>query len=130
MVAGHLRIKRGVYQIVINYVDSDGHKRQKSMSTGLKIKGNKKRAQEMLEEVISELSKNTAKDTPDSITSKVATMACKASVKGGMSMNFKEIEALLDELLLLDNPYHCPHGRPTIFTMSKYELEKKFKRIV
>ena len=51
MVAGHLRIKRGVYQIVINYVDSDGHKRQKSMSTGLKIKGNKKRAQEMLEEV-------------------------------------------------------------------------------
>lgn len=51
MVAGHLRIKRGVYQIVINYVDSDGHKRQKSMSTGLKIKGNKKRAQEKLEEV-------------------------------------------------------------------------------
>lgn len=85
---------------------------------------------EMLEEVISELSKNTAKDTPDSITSKVATMACKASVKGGMSMNFKEIEALLDELLLLDNPYHCPHGRPTMFSMSQYELEKKFMRIV
>lgn len=68
--------------------------------------------------------------TPDIILDKVATMACKASVKGNNKLSINEIEALLDELLTLDNPYNCPHGRPTIFTLSKYELEKKFKRII
>jgi DNA mismatch repair protein MutL len=57
-------------------------------------------------------------------------MACKAAVKGNHSMSFAEMEALIDELLTLDNPYNCPHGRPTIISMSKYEIEKKFKRIV
>ena len=57
-------------------------------------------------------------------------MACKAAVKGNMSMSRAEVEALLDELLTLNNPYNCPHGRPTIVSMSKQELEKKFKRIV
>ena len=52
------------------------------------------------------------------------------SVKGNNSMDRKEMETLIDELLTLENPYHCPHGRPTIITMSKYEIEKKFKRIV
>ena len=61
---------------------------------------------------------------------RIATMACKASVKGNNRMSVAEMETLLDELLTLENPYHCPHGRPTIFSMSKYELEKKFKRIV
>ena len=57
-------------------------------------------------------------------------MSCKAAVKGNHRLSEKEAEALIDELLTLDNPYNCPHGRPTIIAMSKYELEKKFKRIV
>ena len=57
-------------------------------------------------------------------------MACKASVKGNMHMTKEEMSALIDELLTLDNPYNCPHGRPTIVSMSKYEIDKKFKRIV
>lgn len=64
------------------------------------------------------------------VEEKLASMACKAAVKGNNSLNTAEVEALLDELLTLDNPYHCPHGRPTIISMSKYEIEKKFKRIV
>ena len=57
-------------------------------------------------------------------------MACKAAVKGNNSLTLEEVSALLDEMLTLDNPYHCPHGRPTIISMSRYEIEKKFKRIV
>jgi DNA mismatch repair protein MutL len=57
-------------------------------------------------------------------------MSCKAAVKGNHTLSLPEIEALIDELLTLENPYNCPHGRPTIISMSKYELEKKFKRIV
>ena len=57
-------------------------------------------------------------------------MSCKAAVKGKMKMSFAEAEALIDELMELENPYHCPHGRPVIVSMSKYELEKKFKRIL
>ena len=64
------------------------------------------------------------------ILQKLASMACKSAVKGNNSMDRKEMETLIDELLTLENPYHCPHGRPTIITMSKYEIEKKFKRIV
>ena len=66
----------------------------------------------------------------DIFASKLATMACKAAVKGNHAMSFEEAEKLIDELLELKNPYACPHGRPTIISMSKYELEKKFKRIV
>ena len=61
---------------------------------------------------------------------RIATMACKAAVKGNMRMSVPEMEALLDELLTLDNPYFCPHGRPTIISFTRQELEKKFKRIV
>ena len=69
-------------------------------------------------------------DGHDMIVEKVASMSCKAAVKGNNRLSYSEIEELLDELLSLDNPYHCPHGRPTIIAMTKYELEKKFKRIV
>lgn len=61
---------------------------------------------------------------------RVATMSCKAAVKGNHALSFREADALIGELLQLDNPYNCPHGRPTIIAMSKYELEKKFKRII
>ena len=72
----------------------------------------------------------SVRGTPQSVLEKVASMSCKAAVKGNHRMSTKEAHALIDELLTLDNPYNCPHGRPTIISMSKYELEKKFKRIV
>ena len=61
---------------------------------------------------------------------RVASMSCKAAVKGNQHLSRPEIEELITELLSLDNPYHCPHGRPTIISMTRQELEKKFKRIV
>ena len=66
----------------------------------------------------------------DLIKDRVATMSCKAAVKGNHKLSVSEVHALIDELMTLENPYHCPHGRPTIISMSKYEIEKKFKRIV
>ena len=86
---------------------------------------------DMFIEILDDLSHETNLDrTPDVINYKIASMACKASVKGNTRMSFAEMEALLDELLTLDNPYNCPHGRPTIISMSKYEIDKKFKRVV
>lgn len=61
---------------------------------------------------------------------RMATMACKAAVKGNNKLSMDEANKLIDELLELDNPYNCPHGRPTIISMTKYEMEKKFKRII
>ena len=85
----------------------------------------------MFTEILDELATDTNLDrTPDVINYKIASMACKASVKGNMKLSRMEMEALIDELLTLDNPYNCPHGRPTIISMSKYEIEKKFKRVV
>lgn len=81
-------------------------------------------------EILDELAGESISGTPESIRNRIATMACKAAVKGNMRLNRQEAEQLIDELLTLDNPYNCPHGRPTIISMSKYELEKKFKRIV
>ncbi len=86
---------------------------------------------DMFIQILDELSHETSLDrTPDVINYKIASMACKASVKGNTRMSYAEMEALLDELLTLDNPYNCPHGRPTIISMSKYEIDKKFKRVV
>jgi DNA mismatch repair protein MutL len=86
---------------------------------------------EMFLEILDELTHETSLSrTPDVINYKIASMACKASVKGNTNMTKEEMEALLDELLTLDNPYNCPHGRPTIISMSKYEIDKKFKRVV
>ena len=81
-------------------------------------------------EILNELSLKGLRTTPDIIDRVLATMACKASVKGGDVISMQEMDAVLDELLSLKNPYHCPHGRPTIFSMSRTELERKFKRIV
>lgn len=64
------------------------------------------------------------------LNEKIASMSCKAAVKGNHRLSLPEIHALIDELMAMDNPYNCPHGRPTIISMTKYELEKKFKRIV
>ena len=81
-------------------------------------------------EMLDDFSNSTGRQTPDIITEKVASMSCKAAVKGNDKLTLPEINKLIDELLSLDNPYNCPHGRPTIISMSKYEIEKKFKRIV
>lgn len=72
----------------------------------------------------------SGREAPELILEKVASMSCKAAIKGGNHISRTEAEHLIDELLTLDNPYHCPHGRPTIISMSRYEIEKKFKRIV
>lgn len=87
---------------------------------------------EMFSEVMDELMQNGSgiKKESDVVCGKIASMACKAAVKGNNSFSMAEMEALIDELLTLENPYNCPHGRPTIIAMSKYEIEKKFKRIV
>ena len=82
---------------------------------------------EMLDSLAEGISSSIA---PDMIAEKVASMSCKAAVKGNSRLSYKEVEELIKELLKLDNPYHCPHGRPTIIAMTKQELEKKFKRIV
>lgn len=81
-------------------------------------------------EMLNDFSNATGRQTPDIITEKVASMSCKAAVKGNDKLTLPEINKLIDDLLSLDNPYNCPHGRPTIISMSKYEIEKKFKRIV
>ncbi len=86
---------------------------------------------ELFLNVMDELSSGgMAEKEPSVIRSKIASMACKAAVKGNMHLSIAEAEKLIDELMELDNPYHCPHGRPTIITISKYEMEKKFSRIV
>ena len=86
---------------------------------------------ELLMEMIDSLEEGiTSNMAPDLIDEKVASMSCKAAVKGNNRLSAMEVDALIGELLTLDNPYHCPHGRPTIIAMTKRELEKKFKRIV
>ncbi len=81
-------------------------------------------------DMLDQLSMEGGQDMLDLFTARLATMACKAAVKGNHSMSSREADQLIDELLTLENPYHCPHGRPTIISMSRTELEKKFKRIV
>ncbi len=81
-------------------------------------------------EILADLDSYKASDSFDSIVEKVASMSCKAAVKGNNKLSVPEIKALIDELLELDNPYHCPHGRPTMISFSEYELSKKFKRII
>lgn len=85
---------------------------------------------DLMLELLDSLSEFRGRETPQMITEKVASMSCKAAVKGNQSLSRQEIERLISELLTLENPYHCPHGRPTIISMSKYELEKKFKRVL
>ena len=85
---------------------------------------------ELFIELIDSLDTMTGKLAPDMIRDKLASMSCKAAVKGNQNLSYQEMDELISELMTLENPYNCPHGRPTIISMSKYELEKKFKRIV
>ena len=80
--------------------------------------------------MLDELAEDRSRVPNRTLEAKVALMSCKAAVKGNQKLSFPEAEALLKELLTLENPYACPHGRPTMIRFSKTELEKKFKRIV
>lgn len=85
---------------------------------------------ELLMEMVDGLSDDVSSHSPDMVYEKIASMSCKAAVKGNNRISSMEANELIDQLLELENPYACPHGRPTIISMTKYELEKKFKRIV
>ncbi|WP_028236209.1 DNA mismatch repair endonuclease MutL [Pseudobutyrivibrio sp. MD2005] len=81
-------------------------------------------------EILSDCNSFKASDSFDMIVERVASISCKAAVKGNNRLSLPEIKTLIDDLLDLENPYHCPHGRPTMISFSEYELGKKFKRIV
>lgn len=87
-------------------------------------------SKEVLMDLLDSLCEETNHIGGHKIEEKIASMSCKAAVKGGNTLSLAEIDKLIEQLLHLENPYHCPHGRPTIISMSKYELEKKFKRII
>ena len=85
---------------------------------------------ELLMEMLDGLSEDSGAAGPEAVYDRIASMSCKAAVKGNSRLSEQEADRLIDELLGLENPYACPHGRPTIISISKYEMEKKFKRIV
>lgn len=85
---------------------------------------------DLMIQMLDEMESISDNGTADIILERVASMSCKAAVKGNQRLSRPEMEHLIEELLSLDNPYNCPHGRPTIISMTKYELEKKFKRIL
>ncbi|WP_033166372.1 DNA mismatch repair endonuclease MutL [Clostridium sp. KNHs205] len=85
---------------------------------------------DILIEIIDGLTEEGYNNTPEIILDKIASMSCKAAVKGSHKLSVEEARALIEQLLTLENPYNCPHGRPVIISMSKYEVERKFKRIV
>lgn len=85
---------------------------------------------QLLIDIIDTLAEDSAVHEPERITEKVASMSCKAAVKGNNRLSFQEAEELMQELMQAENPYNCPHGRPTLIMMTKYEIEKKFKRIL
>lgn len=84
---------------------------------------------EMFLAVLDELNHDSTKGSPQVIKEKIASMSCKAAVKGNQTLSEKEFLTLLEEMMTLENPYNCPHGRPTIISISQYEMEKKFKRV-
>lgn len=85
--------------------------------------------QSLFDALLNALSADTGRLQIDFFVEKLSGMACKAAIKGNTEISFQEADALIDELLTLDNPYNCPHGRPTMISLTKTELERKFKRI-
>lgn len=80
--------------------------------------------------ILDDLSEGVKHSSIEQVKNRIATMACKAAVKGNTGLSYREADALISELLSCDNPYNCPHGRPTVISYSKADLEKMFKRIV
>ena len=81
-------------------------------------------------ELLDNLRNQNTKSAPEFVIDHCATMACKAAVKGNHTMSYAEAKELIGQMLQMDQPYHCPHGRPTTIAMSRYEFEKKFKRVL
>ena len=102
---------------------------EKSKNYGFVVPDNLKIARDIFIEVLDSVTEESRRLDGSAITDHIATMACKAAVKGNNKLSFKEADTLIEQLLQAKNPYTCPHGRPTIISLSKYELEKKFKRI-
>lgn len=88
------------------------------------------KVKELFLEMLDDLSEELGHTKPDMMLDKIASMSCKAAIKGNQHISQREAQELLRELMSLDNPYNCPHGRPVLISMSKYEIEKKFKRII
>ena len=87
--------------------------------------------EKLLRDMLDEMSDDAfSRRTPDTVLERIASMSCKAAIKGNTVMDAGQMEELLTRLFALDNPYHCPHGRPTMIAMTHRELDKKFKRIV
>ena len=84
----------------------------------------------LLIEMLDSLLEEPLNGTSDLVLDRIASLSCKAAVKGNTRLSEAEARALIAELLTLENPFHCPHGRPVIIAMSKHEIERKFKRIV
>lgn len=84
---------------------------------------------ELFIEILDNLNEPSAGE-PKLIAERVASRSCKAAIKGNMKMSLLETKELIDQLFCLDDPYHCPHGRPTMISLSHYELDRKFKRIL
>ena len=87
-------------------------------------------SQRLLREIIDGLSQMRGGREADAVYEQIASCSCKGAVKGNQQISQKEMEALLEQLMELENPYTCPHGRPVIIKMTRYELEKKFKRVI
>ncbi|MCQ2609921.1 MAG: DNA mismatch repair protein MutL, partial [Lachnospiraceae bacterium] len=85
---------------------------------------------ELLMDMVEKFSTNASKENYDSIIDKIASMSCKSAIKANHKLSEMEVKSLLKDLFALDNPYNCPHGRPTIISLSKNEFEKRFGRIV
>ena len=85
---------------------------------------------ELFTQMLDSLSEGNIRPTPELLLERLAGMSCKAAVKGGDRLQAAEADALITQLLSLENPYNCPHGRPTIISMSRHELDRKFKRII
>ena len=84
---------------------------------------------ELFEEFVGDLLEDANKITDTIFVEKLSSMACKAAIKGNQKLSYQEAEALIEELMTLENPYNCPHGRPTLIVMSEKDIEKKFRRI-
>mgnify|MGYP002860715416 CR=1 FL=1 len=95
-----------------------------------RLEENRGEKQEQLREILSEMEDELSERSPEILLNKVASASCKAAVKGNNTMSYEEADGLVRELMTLDNPYACPHGRPTLISMTKREMEKRFKRIV
>ena len=83
----------------------------------------------LFDALLNALSADAGSINIDFFVEKLSGMACKAAIKGNTEISLQEADALIDELLTLKNPYNCPHGRPTMISLTKTELERKFKRI-